>query len=70
MKEFVSVFFAFLIFGGAFILFFAGYIFNNFLLTFLFIAFLSAVLITIIIKLAIKVEELEEKVNSFLNQNE
>ncbi len=70
MKEFLSVFIACLFFGGAFTFVFAGFILENFWATFLLIAFLSAVLITVIIKLVIKIEDLEEKVERLLNNKQ
>ncbi len=70
MKDFISVFVACLFFGGAFLFLFAGFILDNFWLTFLLIAFLSAVLITVIIKLIIKIENLEGKVEILLNNKQ
>lgn len=63
------MFIACLVFGGAFTFFFAGYILESIWLTFLLIAFLSTVLITVIIKLVTKIEELEKKVKKLLSDN-
>jgi len=70
MKDFFSIFVACLFFGGAFLFLFAGFILDNFWLTFLLIAFLSAVLITVIMKLVIKIEDLEEKVEILLKNKQ
>ncbi|WP_301107205.1 hypothetical protein [Sporosarcina sp.] len=66
MKEFITVFITCLVFGGAFTFFLAGYILDNFWGTFLIIAFLLSAFITVLVKMSIKIEELEKKVESLM----
>lgn len=66
MKDFISVFMACLVFGGAFTFFFAGYLLETFWGIFLLIAFLLSALITVLMKMQIKIEELEKKVESLM----
>lgn len=66
MKEFITVFIACLVFGGAFTFLFAGYLLDNIWGTFLIIAFLLSALLTVLMKMSIKIEDLEKKVENLM----
>ncbi|HHW39233.1 MAG TPA: hypothetical protein GXX18_18770 [Bacillales bacterium] len=70
MKVFISTFLACIVICWLATVFFVSFILNNIWAIIIFIAFLLAVLITVLVKQAFRLEELEKNVEKLLNNKQ